>query len=415
MPLPDILSILFRGKVPGQLVVQFTDACNAACAQCAMRRSNRFDRHTLPLDAVKKNIDAAAEKGVQAISFTGGEPFLFFEDLMAMIDHAGKAGIPYIRTGTNGFSFRHKGDREKLVYRIEKIAEALAATPLRNLWISVDSAHGNLHENMRGLPGVIRGIETALPIFHRHGIFPSANLGINRYTGGKELDLSLKDGTRQAQEVLYNNFRSAFSRFYRFVTDLGFTIVNACYPMSLNDDTQAVYAANSAEWIVNFSKKEKALLFSALARTIPEFRSHIRIFSPLSSIVSLEAHYNGTPSFMAPCLGGIDFFFVDAKNGDTYPCGFRAQENFGKLWAFDSARVDRQKHCTRCDWECFRDPSELFFPVTSLFTAPGALVHKTIKPPPFFKHWLSDLLYYRACSYFNGRENMDTRRLKHFA
>jgi hypothetical protein len=32
---------------------------------------------------------------------------------------------------------------------------------------------------MGGLNGVIKGIEKALPIFHKHGIYPAANLGIN--------------------------------------------------------------------------------------------------------------------------------------------------------------------------------------------------------------------------------------------
>ena len=41
----------------------------------------------------------------QVISFTGGEPLLLLEDVAALIRHAGRAGIRFIRTGTNGFLF----------------------------------------------------------------------------------------------------------------------------------------------------------------------------------------------------------------------------------------------------------------------------------------------------------------------
>ncbi|MFO7753791.1 MAG: radical SAM protein [Desulfobacteraceae bacterium] len=412
--MPDSLFRLLRGQVPGQVVVQFTDACNATCAQCGMRVSNRFERSTLPLEEVKKSIDAAAEKGVQAISFTGGEPLLFPDALVEMINHAGKSGIQYIRTGTNGFVFRFRGDENKFKYRMEKLAETLAATELRNFWISIDSADGALHEKMRGLEGVIRGIEKALPIFHRHGLYPSANLGINRYTGGEDLDLVLTGDTKAAKEQFYTGFRQAFSRFYTFVANLGFTIVNACYPMSLEDESHAVYSASSTDRMVNFTAEEKHLIFRALKDTIPKFRSGIRIFSPTSSLHSLEKRYNGSLNRPIPCLGGIDFFFIDAKDGNTYPCGYRAWENLGKFSEFNPDTVDRKSVCTLCDWECFRDPSELFFPLTSLFTDPKRLAAKALEDPAFFRHWISDLLYYRACNYFKGRQNTEQKRLNRF-
>ena len=99
---------LLRGRVPGQLVIQLTDRCNAACPQCGMRATVRFDRSSLSMDEVRRMIDAAAEKGVQALSFTGGEPMLRFADLAELIRYAGAAGIPCIRTGTNGFFFMHE-------------------------------------------------------------------------------------------------------------------------------------------------------------------------------------------------------------------------------------------------------------------------------------------------------------------
>ena len=80
--------------------------------------------------------------------------------------------------------------------------------------------------------------------------------------------------------------------------DLGFTIVNACYPMSVDKDSteglDAVYGATSEASLIQFSRQERALVFKALFDTIPFYRSKIRIFSPRTSLYSLhKAIYSG--------------------------------------------------------------------------------------------------------------------------
>jgi len=32
-----------------------------------------------------------------------------------------------------------------------------------------------------------------------------------------------------------------------------------------------------------------------------------------------------------PCRGGINFFFIDAKTGSTYPCGYRDKTDMGSF------------------------------------------------------------------------------------
>jgi len=104
-----------------------------------------------------------------AKAFTGGEPFLHRQDILELVRHATRAGIPYTRTGTNGFLFMHH-DRPGWKSRIQRFADDLAGTGLYTFWISIDSADADVHKTMRGLPGVIRCIEKALPILHRRGI-----------------------------------------------------------------------------------------------------------------------------------------------------------------------------------------------------------------------------------------------------
>jgi MoaA/NifB/PqqE/SkfB family radical SAM enzyme len=410
-----IFNLLKRNRLPGQLVVQLTDRCNAACPQCGMRRSAPFARSTLSIERVERVIDAAAERGVRVISFTGGEPLLMADDLVHLIRYAGRAGMAYIRTGTNGFIFKGS-DRPGFEDRVQRLADRLAATPLRNFWISIDSAVPEVHESMRGLPGVVAGIEKALPIFHAHGIYPAANLGINRNLNGRKTFAALGPAASgRAASGFFDAFTAGFEAFFRFVLGLGFTMANACYPMSLDgpetaEVLSAAYAATSTDAIVRFEPAEKVLLFRALRRVITHFRPKIRIFSPQCSLYALEGQHAGSrPPY--PCRGGIDFFFIDARNGHTYPCGYRGNEDFGPLHAMSPPNGSPSPACTRCDWECFRDPSELFGPILQAFSRPAGLARRVASDPLFFKLWLGDLRYQQACDFFDGRRAPATDRL----
>lgn len=396
---------LWRNRIPGQLIIQITDACNACCPQCGMRVTEGFKRSSLSLDTIKRFIDAAAEKGFQSISFTGGEPLLFLNDLIEMIRYAGYAGIPFIRTGTNGFIFMGS-DKKGFNSRIERIAHALAETPIRNFWISIDSVVPEIHETMRGLPGVIDGISKALPVFHACGIYPSANLGINRNLAGEVF----AKNQRIEPEAFHKYYRSGFDRFYQFVCELGFTMVNCCYPMSIPDrETGAgltpVYAATATDDVINFSRMEKALLFHALSETIPSHRSRIRIFTPRTSLLALTRQLLLREPEAYPCRGGIDFFFIDAKTGRTYPCGYRGNEDIGSFEELNlSDTLKGSRGCRECDWECFRDPSELISPLLGVLNHPVQAIRRLATDRTYAQLWLEDLRYYKACGFFNGRK-----------
>lgn len=395
----ETLSPILKGRVPGQLVIQYTDACNALCPQCGMRRTEKFQRSKLPKEEIFRIIDSAAAQKVQALSFTGGEPFLYKDELISLIQYASDKGIPLIRTGTNGFLFTNWRSNE-YVYEVHELAEKLARTNLRNLWISIDSADARTHEEMRGLHGVIKGIEIALPIFHEYGIYPAANLGINRNIGGfGKIPMMMGN-----EEEFYEDFKSAFRQFYRFVIDLGFTMTNACYPMSHREteEFRAVYGAASDSNIVTFSKEEKVQIFRALMDTIPLYRSQIKIFTPLVSLYSLVRQYGGEETFSLPCRGGVDFFFIDAKEGNTWPCGYRGEENLGKFYDLDLKKNGQEPFCRSCDWECFRDPSEQVGFLVKYVRHPVRAVRET--EPAYRKLWNRDILYYSRCSYFNGRK-----------
>ncbi len=424
-----MLACLARDRVPGQLVIQITNQCNATCPQCGMRRTADIRRTRLKTDAIRQILDAAGEKGVQAVSFTGGEPLLYLDQVAGLIAHAGRAGIPYIRTGTNGFLFC--GSRQRgFTDRIKALADTLAATPLRNFWISLDSAVPKVHEQMRGLPDVVRGIEAAIPIFHDAGIYPSVNLGINRLVGGpltRDLHRSAFSSGTAYLDAFYQAFHTAFDRFFRQVRNMGFTIANTCYPMSIetadpDSGLQAVYAATAGEAVVRFSLDEKIALYQALAANVTRHRASLRIFTPLCALHSLVAGYQkpGTAAQTravesAGCRGGTDFFFIGSDDGHTYPCGYRGREDLGPFQELNMRGTGRQQPCRQCDWECFRDPSELFAPLLDTLYRPQKILHRMVHDPRFFSLWQKDLRYYAACGYFNGRTPPAASGLARFA
>ena len=398
----DNLRSVLNGRIPGQVVIQYTNNCNGTCPQCSMRKTETYPRSRLSEDEICKVIDSAVRQNVQAISFTGGEPFLYQDSLIRLIQYASDRNIQFIRTGTNGYMFTNS-DSIGYTDKIHRLAERLSKTKLRNFWISIDSADAQTHEQMRGLKGVIQGIEKALPIFHGHGIYPAANLGINRNTGGLD-----KISTKMTdKEVFYQEFKEAFEHFYQFVISLGFSMVNACYPMNVNGDDlkmKAVYGATSINPVVNFSKEEKIQIFQALMDTIPKYRSQIRIFTPLVSLYSLIRQFEGDEDFSIPCRGGIDFFFIDAKDGNTYPCGYRGNESMGKFYDLDIKAVKEKPFCKACDWECFRDPSEMIGYLIYSFKHPFSYITNGIKDSTYRNLWKKDLKYYRSCSFFDGRK-----------
>lgn len=417
----DTWKRLVANRIPGQVVIQYTDRCNAACAQCGMRRTSTFERSSMEMEQARKLIDAVAERGVQSISFTGGEPLLHLDEIVELMEHAGHVGIPFVRTGTNGFIFRGH-DTLGWEDRIKRMAERFAATPLNTFWISVDSADAAVHEHNRGFSGIVAGMEKALPIFHEAGIYPAANLGINRLTGGDGPyrlpnyagEATDNPDSSDAARGFYAAARRAFRRFYRMAHDLGFTMANACYPMSFEDESEAVYAATSEDDFISFRPAEKALLFRALFDTIPEFRGELRIFSPRSSLLALARSYaSGEPQGFA-CRGGVDFFFVDCKDMSTYPCGYRGSENLGRFWELDLAAMPAPD-CRECDWECFRDPSEMLGPVMQALRNPVALGRSILRDKQAFRTWAEDVAYYRACGFFDGRTAPRYERMARFA
>jgi MoaA/NifB/PqqE/SkfB family radical SAM enzyme len=395
---------LFFGGLPGQVVIQITNYCNAACPQCGMRKDAAIQRFRLHEYQIKTILDQCVRCGIDAVSLTGGEPFINLTVILELLDYGVRRGIRYLRSGTNGYMFA-SGGKPAETKDIERFAEALSATRIRNFWISLDSADTQTHETMRGLPGVVEGIRRALPIFHALGLYPAANLGINRNVAGAPIPPL---GGSRDESRFFEAFVAGFTAFFSKALDLGFTMANVCYPMSSVQAglavEQPVYGAISGDSVVDFSPAELRLVFRALLEVIPRFRNRIRIFSPLSVLYALSREDD---SLLFPCLGGHAYFFTDCKDGRPYPCGYRDDEDLGKDLAAAIRRGGKLKpSCRKCHWECFRDPSQLFGMARYMIRHPVLCFVKKTLDPRMLRFWFADMAYYIRNDFFNGRKPM---------
>jgi MoaA/NifB/PqqE/SkfB family radical SAM enzyme len=378
-----------------------------------MRREAEIERVKLPAETVRKALRDCAENGVEAVSFTGGEPFINIPEIISLLDYAGNLNIPYLRSGTNGYMFSSGGKAAGLD-KLIRFVESLVKSPLRNFWISMDSADTATHERLRGLPGVIDGISKALPVFHARGLYPAVNLGINRCIAGAMIP-PLGEAGSEDEEAFLENFRRGFGAFFTKAVDMGFTMANVCYPMSFESadlgTEKPAYGAISDDIMVRFSRRELRLVFRALLETIPAFRKSLRIFTPLSTLYALSRE--NSRDLLFPCLGGICYFYMDSRDGHIYPCGYRGDEDMGASVAERRTAPGGQDpaglrpYCKKCHWECFMDPSQLFGILRYMIRHPCKTWFGKALDRRMLRLWFADVKYYLACGLFDGRKPPD--------
>ena len=84
--------------------IEIASICNQKCLHCFLGDElNKFNH--MPLDKIKKNIDALVEEGVRQIVFSGGEPTLH-PNIVEILDYAGKTNVN-ISLLTNGSSIKN--------------------------------------------------------------------------------------------------------------------------------------------------------------------------------------------------------------------------------------------------------------------------------------------------------------------
>ena len=123
-----------RSFRPNYLSFSGTYECNLTCPHCCVP-IEWPDR--LPIPVALRFLEEAREYGIEVVGFTGGEPFLYPEFLIALCRRAAELGFRFDKIMTNGVWFHD--DRQ-----LASILGDLAATGFSGkLGLSIDKFHGN--------------------------------------------------------------------------------------------------------------------------------------------------------------------------------------------------------------------------------------------------------------------------------
>jgi len=120
-----------------------TGACNLRCKPCA----GHWVQERLPRAAATRFLEECSRAGIRRVGFTGGEPFLAVDTLLALVRGAVKRDMLFDRIMTNGVWFRDAEHLERAVRRV------LEAGFDGEFCVSVDAFH---EQDMRRVAQFVR-------------------------------------------------------------------------------------------------------------------------------------------------------------------------------------------------------------------------------------------------------------------
>ncbi len=265
-----IKSQLMSYPLPVAVTFAVTYKCPCKCVHCSAGRHLRKDKKELSTEEAKKVIDDSQKLGVTIIAFTGGEP-LIREDIFELIAHVDKRkAMPILFT--NG------------QFLTEENVDKLAKAGLYSLFLSIDDPDPEIHNKLRGMPGLFEAGIEGLKRAKSAGIF----CGFSSYASKSNTEKQVyKQLYKIAEELKLHNF-----------------ILFDCVPTGnmLNDTSE----------VLTFEQRSEIHKFSAEL-----FRK--KIIPPLSSQAwqnSVEAYLSGIG-----CLAGNIQYYISAY-GDISPCDF---------------------------------------------------------------------------------------------
>jgi len=316
-----------------------TSLCNARCGFCnfAVDRMPVALRHSVTLEQAQQAAEILYRNGVYFLVYIGGEP-MAHPQLNEMIAHAYSIGIAPILV-TNGSLLTPK--------RIDALADA----GLSSIFISIDAAQPEKHEQNRGLKGVCDRIRNANAHLQRRNIGTTASVTMSR----------LVDDYRQLPP---------------FLKSLGFDSVTFSYPLTTLASSYLGYADSH---LVNYTAEELNEHFEAVKALKREFH----VVNPTASIDDMQRHLRGEPEQFG-CLGGWKFFYLD-WHLNLYRCN-NWDQPMCHINEFDGSQRVRDG-CTACMLDCYRDSSVMQHIAVAVSDGVQAAVQGQIKQA--LKHWFN--------------------------
>ena len=101
-----------------KLAFGYTTRCNIRCRHC-VAATDKPDNRKMALDKAREVIIALGQAGVGGISFSAGEPFLYIDDIKALVSLCAEIGI-YTRVVTNSFWARTSDMADRMVSELKE-------------------------------------------------------------------------------------------------------------------------------------------------------------------------------------------------------------------------------------------------------------------------------------------------------
>lgn len=122
-----------RGFQPDYVSFSGTYQCNLSCPHCCVpiEWTDRLD-----IDTALRFLDSAHDVGIETLAFTGGEPFLYPEFVLALTERGAKHGMRFDKIMSNGVWFKDEAD---LTHVLTGLRDAGFSG---KLGLSVDKFHG---------------------------------------------------------------------------------------------------------------------------------------------------------------------------------------------------------------------------------------------------------------------------------
>jgi len=271
-----------------QALLSVTRRCTFACEHC-YERFNLGDEEIIPLGRWQEVVREIQEVGTGVVTLTGGEPFLRYEDLLALVEGGDKdASEFHVHTSGHGVT-------------LERAVE-LKAAGLGAAAVGLDHHLPEHHDQIRGHAGAFSEATAALGHFHEAGLLTYLNTCL-----GPDLVRS-----------------GGLPRLLSLAGRLGATAVRLLEPCPCGG-----YFGRTPNSLFSESDRRQTEMFFLQAN-----RDARQTKAPLI----IHGSYAEAPELLGCRLGGLTLFHIDAV-GNVAPCVFVPvsfgnirEEDFPTIW-----------------------------------------------------------------------------------
>jgi hypothetical protein len=177
---------------------RFTYHCNIECRHCYNSSGPKARAERIELDAMLRVIAEMPDAGVGALNLTGGEPFLYMDDLESLIRAGRAAGLGEISIYTNGFWATDPPHAHAILTRLQR------AGFMRGPRDYIKVSTGIYHEEFIAFERVLTLVRTYFEMFGRR---PHVDIELAPDNSGRAAEIQDQIAALQMHDSMKISFR----------------------------------------------------------------------------------------------------------------------------------------------------------------------------------------------------------------